>query len=267
VADGPLLTKYLQDIGLGSLTHWASDHIQRGSSEAEIELSLYRRPEFQARFPGIFHREKYGYPPISVAEYLSYENTVNQMARSYGVTLSKERVDALISLNVSANETEERLGLAAQAVFRSDPTTRERLSTLYGIGTGDLISYWLNPREELPKLQRRFVAADVAGAAIRAGFDQALTAGQAEFLVDRGMTGEAATESFGTLVQNEELFEAVDVTETDIDVDEQLRLITGDVDIAQQVERRGERRRAMFEGGGGFATGESGVAGLGTANR
>lgn len=263
---GPMLRRLLDAYGLGSLTQWAAEMVYDNATEDEIELALYERPEFKARFPAIFHRQKYGYPPVSVDEYLSYENTINQVAKSYGVTISKQRVDALLSLNVSANEADERLGMAAQVVYRSSPETRSKLSALYGIAPGDMINYWLNPREELPKLQRRFVSADIAASATRSGFNRDLTAGQAEFLYERGMTGEAATDAFGVLVENEELFEAVDDTESDIGVDDQLRLISGDTGLAGQVERRSEKRRAQFEGGGGFATGRDGIAGLGSAS-
>jgi hypothetical protein len=263
---GPVLKKMLTQYGLADLIPWASLQLIAGASEDEIALSLYDQPSFKARFPAIHARQKGGYPPLSVDEYLSYENTLNQVAKSYGVTLSKERVDALLARNVSVNEADERLGMVAQVVYRSDSTTRDRLSALYGIGVGDQISYFLNPREELPKLQRRFVSADIAASATRAGYNQALTSGQAEFLYERGMTGEAATEAFGVLVKNEELFEAVDDTESDIGVDDQLRAISGDTDLTQEVERRAAKRRSPFEAGGGFATGDRGIAGLGSAS-
>jgi hypothetical protein len=130
---------------------------------------------------------------------------------------------------------------------------------------GDLTEYWMDPNKKLPDLQRRFATSEIDVSAQRSGFDTRLQTEQLEYLYGRGLTGETAPDAFGALVENEELFEAVDETEEDIDIDSQLALITGDADLRQQVERRGERRFALGSGGGSFATGREGVAGLGTA--
>ena len=262
---GPLLSQLLTRYGLQTLAPWFAERIIHDASEEQIMLELYDRPEFKVRFPAIFAREKAGYPPISVAEYLTYENQVSQMSRAYGVTLDKARVDALIGLNVSAQEAEDRVGIAARAVYQTDPTTRAALSRLYGIETGDLINYWMNPRETMPVLQRKFVTGQIAGEAQRVGFGGQLTERQAGYLYDQGVTGENAGEAFGKLVKAESLFEAVDRTETDIGVDDQLALIAGDERVGQQVEKRAGKRVAAFEGGGSFAAGKTGLAGLGSA--
>jgi hypothetical protein len=240
--------------------------VQKNASPEEIENELYNRPEFKARFPGIAHRDKYGYPPISVDEYLSFENTFAQAAKAYGIEFSKERTDALISLNVSVAEAEERLSMAAKAVYQSDRLTREELNRLYGVTTPDLIRYWLNPREELPVLQRRFITAEIGGEAKRSGFGHDLGVTQLEYLADRGMSVDNAAEAFGSLVESEEIFEAVDTTEQDISVNDQLKLITGDADMAETVRKRGGKRVAKFQEGGSFSTGQSGIAGLGKAS-
>lgn len=266
-AVGPLLSQLLARYGLESLAPWLAEQIIKDTSEEQIQLELYDRPEFKARFPAIAAREKAGLPPVSIEEYLAYEGQMSQMARAYGVGLDKAKVDALISNNVSAAEAEDRIGIAARAVYQTDPTTRAELSRLYGIETGDLINYWLNPREQMPVLQRKFVTGQIAGEAQRVGYGQQLTAAQAGYLFDQGVTGENAGEAFGKLVQAESLFEATDRTETDLGVDEQLALVAGDQRVGQEVERRAGKRVAAFEGGGTFAAGKSGLAGLGSAAR
>lgn len=264
---GPLLSQLLTRYGLGSLAPWLAERIIKDTSEDQILLELYDRPEFKARFPAIAAREKAGLPPVSIDEYLSYESTLSQVSRAFGVTLTKEEVDGLLAVNVSAQEAQERLGMAAKAVFQSPPELRSELERNYGVGSGDLVRFWLDPKKELPVLQRRFVSAEITGAAIRAGFDQPLSAAQGERLYEAGLTGEAALEGFGQLVEADELFQAVDVTEDDIGLDDQLSLLAGNTDLAQQVETRGERRVARFKEGGGFSTGREGIAGLGSAAR
>ena len=132
---------------------------------------------------------------------------------------------------------------------------------------GNLIDVALNPREELPRLQRKFVQADIAGAGIRAGFNQPLNEQQVGFLYDQGVTGENAGQVFGKLVEAEELFQSTDMTEADIGVDDQLALVAGDARVGQEVERRAGKRVAAFQAGGSFAAGKTGIAGLGTASK
>jgi hypothetical protein len=260
------MTSLLERYGLQSLTSWASDAIIRGLSPEEIELQLRDRAEFKSRFPAIEAREKAGLPPLSADEYLSFENTISQMSRVFGMTITKSQTDTMLSNNVSAVEAQDRLTLAARAVFEEPAETRVALDRLYGITTGDLMNYWLDPKKTLPILQRRFAAADIAGSAQAAGYLQ-LSAIQAERLYEGGVTEDTARGAFGELVRAEELFESVDQTEQDIGLDQQLELLTGNQELAQQVERRGERRAARFQEGGTFATGRTGLAGLGSANQ
>jgi hypothetical protein len=92
-----------------------------------------------------------------------------------------------------------------------------------------------------------------------------LTAEQSEGLVQRGLSPDRAVEAFDTLVRSRELFEAVDVSERDIGIADQLELLTGDTELTEEVEKRAEKRVAKFQEGGEFATGRTGVAGLGRA--
>lgn len=264
---GPLLSQLLARYGLESLAPWLAERIIKNTSEEQIQLELYDRPEFKARFPAVAAREKAGLPPVSIEEYLTYENQMSQVSRAYGTTITKDRVDNLIANNVSAAEAEDRVGLVATAIYRSDPVARQQLAERYGITMGNLIDVALNPREELPKLQRKFIQAEIAGAGIRSGFNQPLSEAQVGVLYDAGVTRETATEAFGKLIEAENLFQATDRTETDIGVDEQLALVAGNVRVGQEVVRRAGKRVAAFEGGGSFAAGETGIAGLGTASK
>jgi len=264
---GPLLTSLLERYGLGSLTSWAAELIVQGVAEDELVLRLYDQGPFKQRFPAIEAREKAGLPPLSAEEYLQYESVAFQAAKANGISLTQNEINELLVNNVSIQETQERLSMAMQAVFQTDARTRDELSRLYGIGTGDLAKFWLDPKKELPILQRRFATAQISGEAIRTGYNTQLAQSQLEYLANRGVTGETASELFGSLVEAEELFEAVDETEQDIGVDDQLRLATGDVDQQKLVEQRAQKRVAPFQSGGGFSTGSTGVAGLGSANK
>ena len=263
---GPLMEKMLERYGLAGLAPWLSNHIVSGTPIEEIELELYDRPEFINRFPAIRQRGREGKPPLSVDEYLEYERTTRAMANTFGVTLSQSEINASLIHEVSPQEMQERLTLASRAVYQIDATTRQQFQERYGIGTGDLTRYWLDPKKELPALQRRFVQGDIAGSAVRTGFNRELSEENLGMLYDRGVTGENAAEGFGALVESQELFEAVDGTENDIEVEDQLGLLTGDAELMGEVQKRGEKRAAKFKEGGGFSTGNKGVSGLGSAN-
>lgn len=262
---GPMLKQMLERYGLGSLAPWLSNKVMQGASLEEIELELYDRPEFRLRFPAIRTRGQNGLPPLSVDEYLAYEQQATQVARAYGVEISQKQMNDLLAGNVSIAETQERLDLASRAALQSDSKTRQELNRIYGVTTADLVSFWLDPKETLVGLQRKYATSAISGEAKRAGFETDLTRQQLGYLVNRGMQPEQASQAFGALVQSEELFASTDMTEEEIGVEDQLALITGDERVAGEVEKRAERRGARFQEGGGFATGRTGVAGLGSA--
>src|SRR5690606_32917946 len=263
---GPIMSKMLDRYGLGELGSWLSQRITAGASPEQIELELYDRPEFIKRFPAIRIRGRDGLPPLSVDEYLAYEAQATTIARAYGVSISQSQINDLLAGNVSMAEAQDRLDLASRAALQSDSKTRAELNRIYGVTTGDLINFWLDPKETSVGLQRKFATAQISGEAKRAGFDQDLSRGQLGYLVNRGMTPDQATSAFGQLVESEELFQSTDVTEDEIGIDDQLSILTGDQNLTEKVERRGERRFARFQEGGAFSTGRSGVAGLGSAN-
>ena len=263
---GPLMQKMLARYGLESLAPWLSNHIVSGTPIEEIELGLYARPEFTARFPAIQKRTAAGLPPLSVDEYLAYEAQATTVARAYGVKISQKQIDDLLTGNVSIAETQERLDLASRAALQSDSETRRELNRIYGVTTGDLVNFWLDPKETQVGLQRKFATAHISGEAKRAGFDTDLTRQQLGYLVNRGMTADQSAGAFGQLVEAEELFQSADDIEEDIKIEDQLALIIGDQDLKAEVTKRGEKRFAKFQEGGSFSSGKSGVAGLGSAN-
>lgn len=263
---GPLMQRELERYGLASLGSWLSNMIITGASEEQLMLELYERPEFKARFPAIDARRKAGLSPISVDEYLEYEAVSKAAAKSLGVDISQDEINQLLVNDISVKEAQDRMAIAARSVYRADAFTRQELNRLYGITTGDLVRYWLDPKKEAPVLERRFATAMISGEARRSGFDQELNTDQLEYLYSRGVTGENSAEAFGKLVASEELFESVDSTEQDIGIDDQLKLLTGDAGIAGEVEKRAQKRVGRFQEGGGFSTGGSGVSGLGSAN-
>lgn len=264
---GPQLRATLERYGLQDLAKWLSAQIINGASDAEIELGLREHPVWKQRFWMIEAREKAGMSPISPDEVVAYEAAAFQSAQALGVTVNRQQIGEWIAADKGLPEMQERMGMASAAVYQSSPHTRAALNRLYGVTDSDLADYWLDPKKGAQVLARRFAAAQIAGVAAQVGFDTPLSQTQAEGLFEAGMDPGRAAEGFGQLVEAEELFEAVDDTEQDIDVDTRLELLTGNADVAAEVERRGERRTARFREGGGFAAGREGMTGIGRANR
>lgn len=263
---GPLLQSLLDRYGLGELADWAAELLITGASEDEIILALYDQPALHKRFPWIKQREAAGLGPMTIEEGLSYEQFARQAAKAYGLNITQDEINANIAGDVSVKELEDRIGMASAAVHAMSPTVRAQVGVLYGITEEDLVRSWLNPKEQAPVLRKRLASSQIASEGLAAGFGQ-INAAQAERLYEAGLSGEDAREGFGRLTQMGELFRATDLTEQDIDVDEQLGVLTGEQDTLTELQRRAQRRTGRFQEGGGFATGRKGVAGLGSATR
>jgi hypothetical protein len=255
----PILERTLARYGLTSLLTWATEAIVLGWSDDQILLELYERPEFNSRFPGIKAREAAGFPPINPEEYLQYEDMMHSLSTMWGLGTTKTQIDNLISNNVSMKEAEERVNLAAAAVFEDDSETREEIQRLYGVGIGDLINYWMDPKRTMGVLQQQYRSAQIAGTSLRSGFGQ-ISEQQAQRLLQTGMGREQALTGFSQLVANEELFRSTIETEQEISRDQQIELLAGDTDLGKEMETRAARRLADYQGGGGFAAGSTGFA-------
>lgn len=264
MAVGPMLAKVLKDYGLESLTSWASNAIINGWSEDQVLLEMYGRQEFKTRFAGMFMLESKGQPPISIDEYLAYEKTVHNLAAMWGTTLTKEEVDKMIGNSLSPVEVERRFDIAAAAIYESDIETRTELERMFNVNLGQQMKYWMNPTAELGVLEQQYRMAEVAGAALRTGYEQ-LTSDQAKRLTEAGVTREQAVTGFGQLVGMQPLFTPMDIGEGAITQDQQVALLAGDADVEELIKNRVERRQAEFGGSGSYGVGEQGFA-TGTAD-
>lgn len=265
------LTQILQQAGLGSLTQWAADQLVAGRSEDEIWLLLHDRAEFQTRFAGMIEREKKGLPPISVAEYLNYEDQGLQMMRAAGFPPSfydhPDDFTKFIAQDVSLAELSQRVSLYQQAAYQVPMETRQQWKELYGIDEGGIAAYLADPNRALPILQQQEMATRIAGEAQRQRFGQ-LTTAEAERLGTLGVNDQSASQGFAAVAQADELFHQLPgEVNTAPGRSEALGLVSGDAGAQQAVDLAARRRKAPFSGGGGYATTQQGATGLGSAAR
>jgi hypothetical protein len=262
------LQAVLDDYGLGSLSAAVQRWLIEGLSEAEIVQRMRDTPEFKTRFPAIEERKKKGLAPISPGEYVAYERQARQMMRAAGIPEgfydSNDDFMKFLANDLSLAELGDRVTLAANAAFRMPAEARDAL-TQWGMGPGDLTAFWLDPDKAQPLLERKYAAAQLAGASTRSRWGS-LDETRANQLVGFGVTEDQAEQGFGALYDAKELFGSLDRTEDVLDTDVQIGAVFGgDSAAKQRIDRRRRKRQAAFEGGGGFVSGQGGIGGLGDA--
>lgn len=259
MAISPVLSRILTQYGLTSLIDWASNAIIQGWTEDQLMLELYERPEFHNRFKAIKQLEAKGRTPPTPDQYIQYEELVRNIGHMWGMDITQDEIDTMLANEVSPMEAEERLNIVGVATFESTPETRSELERLYNISQGDMMRYWMNPKESLGRIQQQFRTGQIAGAALRSGYGS-LTQAQGERLAGIGMTAQQASSSFSELVRMEELFHALAGNESDISQAAQIEFLAGDATVGQEIEKRSEQRQAEFAGSSGFAGGKEGFA-------
>ena len=181
---------------------------QGGYSPADMDLFLpdiEKTHAFQTRFPGYQQAIKNGYLPGGVGglgTYLQLEGQMRATLSHWGLPAgfydSPSDFGQFIGGGVSPDELNNRAELAVTAARQIDPTMRNLMAKYYGLSTGDLASYFLDPNRALPAIERQYKTAEVASWASRYGLD-VTSATRYEDLVDKGITGQQAAQGYGTV--------------------------------------------------------------------
>ncbi len=197
-----VLKKEFDKYGLGSLVDSVKNLILTGSSPEEVVLRLRETPEYLKRFAGNKLRLDAGLNVYDEATYLDLENAYDQIFTSYGVeeavgntrAARQAKYAEFIGGTKSPDEIKGRVQLAVLA-SQEDAVTKATMKELYPMLTDkDLISYFLNPKETLPKLQTKIAASQVGAAAVRQGL--VTNVATAEELVGLGVTEEQAEKGY-----------------------------------------------------------------------
>ena len=272
------LIDFLNEYGLGGLITTVDRAVEANPEQflgpyakEAVFRSVRNTPEYKTRFKGLELRAAAGLPPISEQQYIEIEDDFRQVLRTNGMHKgfydSQEDFAKFIGSDVRGDELNTRIQSGFRAVTETEPGTRDELKRLYGIGDSDIAAYFLDPaRFSQSEAVKRAEAARRASTAREQGFT--IGAGQAEELVQRGVTQTQAQQGFGALAEQRGLFEAQMQGEDVIGQEEQIAAAFGtSAAAAQRVATRRRRRQAEFEAGGQIATTGTGVAGLRTANQ
>lgn len=262
------LKRVLDDYGLGNLGDWAWQQIQGGRSNERIIQDLRETTEYKQRFAGLELRRAKGLPAISEAEYIAYESGVRQMMRAAGMPADfydqPDDFAKLIGNDVSVAEMQARVNDGYLAATQAPAEVRQELQSLYGISTGGLAAFFLDPDRALPLIERQFAAAQVSGAAQRTGYG-ALDKTEAERIAALGVGAAEAQQGFSALQQSRELFGSLpgeDAAQIDR-ATQQAAVFGGDANARAAIDKRAKERVSQGSGAQSFAVGQGGVAGLG----
>ena len=197
-----ILKKEFDKYGLGTLADTVKNLIMAGSPVEEVVLKLRATPEYEKRFAGNKMRLASGLNVYDEATYIDLENAYDQIFSSYGVMeAAGNTVDArrakyaeFIGGTKSPDEIKGRVQLAVAAA-NEDEVTKATLRQLYPeITDKDIVSYFLNPKDTLPKLETKVRSAQIGAAAVRQGL--VTNVATAEELAAMGVTEQQAEQAY-----------------------------------------------------------------------
>jgi hypothetical protein len=203
-----MLTDLFASYGLEGLAGEISGYMTSGltASEALIKLKTNPTGAYAKRFAGNFTRVKNGLNAISEAEYINNEKAYAATLKAYGLgnMLSVDReanykkFADYIAGDVSPDEFKDRVKTVVTRVQNSDPSIKATLKSFYPeITDNDLIGYFLNPEENLIKLQEKVTASEIGAAATGMGLTTSL--GSATELARYGVDQATAREGYSTI--------------------------------------------------------------------
>jgi hypothetical protein len=251
------LKSYLKDFGLESLEGTLTELMARGiDEEASVLFELRNTDVFKTRFKANEVRRAAGLPSLSPRAYLDQENTYREVLRRGGMLEYFNRQDifeSLIGGDVSPQELFDRMTNAYQVVREANPAVKAQMRTLYKVEDKDLAAFFLDPKSGVDVLKRKAQAAKIAATGLeRSGIQ--LGPESAEDIASRGFTDTQASEAFGSIGQQAELYKPIQRGEEEIGEEQRIGAAFGyNTDAFNLVERRRAKRLGEFKGGGQFA--------------
>ncbi len=199
---------FLQDLfaqyGLASLANTIVDLKQQGLTDRLVAIKLKETPEYKQRFIGNENRKKAGLQPLTPAEYISAEASYKKVMRDAqlpaGFYDQPEDFAKFLGNDVSPSELQSRVDIANQSIQNADPFYTDSLRRLYGLQSGDMLAYALDPERALPFITRQQKAAQFGAEAARQGL-QVTTPMAETYTGQLGVSQEQARQGFEQVAQ------------------------------------------------------------------
>jgi len=197
-----LLESTFKDYGLDDLIPDIKRFMEEGLGSNQAAVELRKTTSYINRFRGNEIRRAAGLNVVSEATYLELENSYNETLRAYGLQgyfgvdrkVSQSKMADIIGNDISATEFKDRIDTVVTRVNNSDPNIKATLKSFYGIKDDDLVKYFLNPKENLPKLQEKVLSAEIGSEAIKQNLLTDVTSASA--LAQLGITKAQAREGY-----------------------------------------------------------------------
>lgn len=253
----------MNDYGLASLMGKIESYVRSGLDGDAVVAQIRDTQEYKDRFPAMaaLSAKKRA---ISEAAYIDFERNAAGLERAYGLPagmLGTDTITNLLTNEVSAQELENRVTMAAAGAFQASQEVRDTFRDYYGIESGGLTAYFLDPDKALPLLNKQYASAQIGAEAQMQDFS--IAAGMAERLNEVGITQQEARQGFAITAAQRGFTQGRGDTVT------QDQLISGtfmnDQESKKAIERAQKGRAAQFEQGGSFTASAQGVSGLGSA--
>lgn len=260
-----LLKQMFSQFGLESLFPQVEAWARMDLTADEIIVNLRKTTEYKNRFPAMETLMKEG-RAISEAEYMAYEDNARQVEKLYGLPTGmvsgKDSISNLLIKAVSGKELENRVVMAADSMYKMPQEMRDSFRSYYGVDSGGLTAYFLDPDRAMPMLQKQYVSAQIGAEA--AMQDISIQASMAENLYGQNIDQSEARRGFQQVGQRTGLMAGKG------DAIGQDALIMGtfglDAQATSDIGRVASSRVGRFSGGGQYAQGKSGVSGLGSSS-
>jgi hypothetical protein len=249
--------------GLSSLMGKIESYVRSGLDGDAVLAMIRDTSEYKERFPAMAALSAKN-RAITEAAYIDFERNAAGLERAYGLPagmLNKDTVTNLLTNEVSAQELENRVTMAAAGAFQASQEVRDTFRDFYGIESGGLTAYFLDPEKALPLLNKQYASAQIGAEAQMQDF--AIASGMAERLTEAGITQQEARQGFAQTAKQRGFMQGRGDTVT------QEQLVSGtfmnDQESKNAIERAQKGRTAQFQQGGSFTANAQGVSGLGSA--
>lgn len=251
--------------GLGALMGRIDGWIQEGYDPQAIEALIRQSPEYASRFPAMKELQAKG-QSITESQYIDYEREMTNLESMYGLPKgmlnNSDMVKRLLLAGKSSVEVEQNAVRASASIYELPQEFRDTMRRYYGIDSGGLTAYFMDPDVATPILEKQFVSAQIGMEAWKQRVD--VGASLSEELYQAGVTREKAREGFGKVAMQGEFTGGAGETTTQSGlIDAELK---DDAEAQKKNERIGASRAGRFQGGGSFVGSQSGMTGIGVSS-
>ena len=267
----------LTSVGLNTLASTAYAQLKAGVPAAQIINDIRNSPDYTKRFPGMAALAARG-NRITEADYIAKEQADIALLKQYNIPAgtfdTTDYLGKLISNNITAPDLQARLQAAQDSVNSLDPSVLKYAKDTYGLTSGSLSAWALDPTASLPVIQQQAKAMQIGGAAVESGYTGGLGANgelsttQAEQLANANITQAAAVQGFNNLGQMGQYQTQLPGDTTQALTGQQL--INAQFGLNAQdtlaVNKAKQQKLSEYQQGGAFASSATGARGLGVAN-